>query len=70
MTIAILWALAVVAGVVIGASKNRLGLALTLTFLLAWVGVIIIALVPSAPPGPRPPRAPRPYDVLGPGERE
>lgn len=76
MTIGIIWALAMVAGVMVGLHKNRLGMALLLTFFLSWLGVIILAFI--QPPGPRKvsaPRAPRsttlpPTSVMSPPGRK
>ena len=59
MTIAVLWVLSVMAGILVGAVKNRIELALVLTLLLSWVGVIIITLLPASPGG-----------MTGPGEEE
>jgi MFS family permease len=41
------WALAVVAGLIIGHSKDRIGTALALALLLGWAGVLIMAFLPS-----------------------
>lgn len=59
MIIVLIWVIAVVAGVLIGQSKGRVGLALVLTLLLSWLGVVIVALLPPAgPKGPKPPVGP------------
>ena len=66
MTIGIIWALAMVAGVMVGLHKNRLGLALLLTFFLSWLGVVILAFIPPpSPPAPRPPDSQHPGYVPG-----
>lgn len=50
MIIVLIWIIAVVVGVLIGQSKGRIGLALVLTLLLSWLGVVIVALLPPAGP--------------------
>lgn len=43
----VFWGLAVVAGLIIGHNKDRIGVALALSLLLGWIGVIIMAFLPS-----------------------
>lgn len=47
IVVVLAWGLAVIAGLIIGAQKNRIGEALALTLLLSWLGVVIVACLSS-----------------------
>lgn len=42
------WVSAIAVGMLIGGSKGRMGVALALTIILGWIGVVILAFVPTS----------------------